>query len=105
MPRRCSHRITFYYQDLSLGATPPGAEHLLGTDILGRDLFTRILYGGRVSFAVGLCATLVSVIIGVAWGAVAGWNGGKTDIIMMRFVDIAYAFHFTIFVNYSYGLF
>jgi oligopeptide transport system permease protein len=89
---------TFYYQDLSLGATPPGAEHLLGTDILGRDLFTRILYGGRVSFAVGLCATLVSVIIGVAWGAVAGWNGGKTDIIMMRFVDIAYAFPFTIFV-------
>jgi oligopeptide transport system permease protein len=86
------------YQDLSLGATPPGARHLLGTDVLGRDLFTRILYGGRVSFTVGLCATLVSVIIGVTWGAIAGWNGGKLDTFMMRFVDIAYAFPFTIFV-------
>jgi oligopeptide transport system permease protein len=89
---------TYDYQDLSLGATPPGTSHLLGTDVLGRDLFTRILHGGRVSFAVGLCATLVSVLIGVTWGALAGWYGGKIDIFMMRFVDIAYAFPFTIFV-------
>lgn len=85
-------------QKLSSGATPPGASHLMGTDVLGRDLFTRVLYGGRVSFSVGLCATLVSVIIGVCWGAVAGWCGGKVDSVMMRIVDIAYAFPFTIFV-------
>lgn len=86
------------FQDLALGATPPGAKHFLGTDVLGRDLLTRILYGGRVSFAVGVCATLVSVLIGVSWGAIAGWFGGKIDTVMMRFVDIAYAFPFTIFV-------
>ncbi len=85
-------------QTLSSGATPPGASHLMGTDVLGRDLFTRILYGGRVSISVGLCATLVSVVIGVCWGAVAGWCGGKVDSLMMRIVDIAYAFPFTIFV-------
>ena len=85
-------------QDLATGASFFGGSHLLGTDILGRDLLTRILYGGRVSFAVGLCATLVSVGIGVGWGIVAGWSGGKTDAVMMRFVDIVYAFPFTIFV-------
>ena len=85
-------------QDLSLGATLVSGKHWLGTDILGRDLLTRILYGGRVSFAVGVCATIVSVLIGVTWGAVAGWAGGKTDVVMMRVVDITYAFPFTIFV-------
>ena len=85
-------------QNLSLGASAPGPGHLLGTDILGRDLFSRILYGGQISFAVGLCATLVSVLIGVSWGAVAGWAGGRTDAAMMRIVDMAYAFPFTIFV-------
>ena len=85
-------------QNLSLGASATGPGHLLGTDILGRDLFSRILYGGQISFAVGLCATLVSVLIGVSWGAVAGWAGGRTDAAMMRIVDMAYAFPFTIFV-------
>ena len=90
--------FSYEAQDLSLGASGPSFTHFLGTDILGRDLFTRILYGGRVSFAVGFCATLVSVLIGVSWGAVAGWSGGKIDIFMMRIVDMAYAFPFTIFV-------
>lgn len=85
-------------QNLAYGSKPPCRSHLMGTDPLGRDLFTRLLYGGRVSFAVGLCATAVSVLIGVIWGAFAGWFGGKTDTIMMRIVDIAYAFPFTIFV-------
>lgn len=89
---------SYQTQDLALGASLPGLQHWLGTDILGRDLFTRLLYGGRVSFAVGFCATAVSVGIGVSWGALAGWYGGKVDMLMMRFVDIAYAFPFTIFV-------
>ena len=90
--------FSYEAQDLSLGASGPSFTHFLGTDILGRDLFSRILYGGRVSFAVGFCATLVSVLIGVSWGAVAGWSGGKIDVFMMRIVDMAYAFPFTIFV-------
>jgi len=89
---------TYQGQDLSLGAAPPSAEHWLGTDVLGRDMFARILYGGRISLAVGLCATFVSLTIGVAWGAVAGFFGGKVDAVMMRAVDILYALPFTIFV-------
>jgi oligopeptide transport system permease protein len=88
------------YQDqqLDLGATPPGAAHWLGTDTLGRDLFSRILYGGRISIAVGLIATFVALVIGVSYGAIAGFVGGKLDTVMMRIVDILYALPFTIFV-------
>lgn len=89
---------TYDAQNLPLGATPPSFAHLFGTDTLGRDLFTRLMYGGRISFTVGLCATAVSVVIGVTWGSIAGWTGGKVDSVMMRFVDITYAFPFTIFV-------
>lgn len=85
-------------QDLALGATGPSKSHWLGTDILGRDLFTRILYGGRVSMMVGLVATSISLVIGVAYGAISGFWGGKVDAIMMRFVDILYTLPFTIFV-------
>jgi len=85
-------------QDLDLGASPPSADHWLGTDTLGRDLFTRILYGGRVSLMVGFLATAVALIIGVAWGMVSGYIGGRVDIIMMRIVDILYALPFTIFI-------
>ena len=65
--------------------------HLFGTDELGRDLMVRTLIGGRISLTVGALATLVSVLLGVAWGAVAGFVGGKIDAIMMRIVDILYA--------------
>lgn len=85
-------------QDLVLGAAPPSAAHWLGTDIFGRDLLTRILYGGRVSLMVGLIATSVALLIGVAWGAIAGYLGGRTDAVMMRIVDILYALPFMIFV-------
>jgi len=85
-------------QNLDLGATPPSAQHWLGTDTLGRDLFARILFGGRISLMVGLVASAVALIIGVTYGAVAGYLGGKIDAVMMRMVDIIYALPFTIFV-------
>ena len=85
-------------QDLLLGATPPSLDHWFGTDPLGRDLFTRVLYGGRVSMAVGLAATAVAMTIGVSWGIVAGFSGGRVDVVMMRIVDILYALPFMIFI-------
>lgn len=85
-------------QDTALGDSSPSASHWFGTDPLGRDLLTRTLYGGRISLLVGLVATLVSMIIGVAYGAIAGFLGGRTDQVMMRFVDVLYALPFTIFV-------
>jgi oligopeptide transport system permease protein len=91
-------RYSYEEQDLALGAAPPSAKHWLGTDQLGRDQFTRLLYGGRVSLMVGLCATGVSLTIGVLYGAIAGFLGGKVDALLMRVVDILYALPFTLFV-------
>jgi oligopeptide transport system permease protein len=85
-------------QNLDLGATPPSATHWLGTDIFGRDLLTQIMYGGRISLAVGFIATAVALLIGVTWGAVAGYAGGRVDAVMMRLVDILYALPFMIFI-------
>ena len=85
-------------QNLELKATNPSAAHWLGTDPLGRDMFTRILHGGRVSLEVGLLATAVAAIIGVCYGMVSGLAGGRTDAAMMRIVDILYAFPFINFV-------
>jgi oligopeptide transport system permease protein len=85
-------------QDLDLGATPPSAAHWLGTDVFGRDMLTQILYGGRISLAVGFVATAVALLIGVTWGAIAGYAGGKVDAVMMRLVDILYALPFMIFI-------
>jgi oligopeptide transport system permease protein len=85
-------------QNRDLGAVPPGAGHWLGTDDLGRDLLTRLLYGGRVSLAVGIAATMVALGIGVTYGTISGYAGGKTDQIMMRIVDALYALPFTVFV-------
>jgi oligopeptide transport system permease protein len=85
-------------QNLELGATPPSAQHWLGTDTLGRDMFVRLLYGGQVSMSVGLCATAVALTIGVIYGTIAGFIGGKIDAVMMRIVDIMFALPFTVFV-------
>jgi oligopeptide transport system permease protein len=85
-------------QDLNLGASPPSAAHWLGTDIFGRDLMTLIMYGGRISLAVGFVATAVALLIGVTWGAIAGYAGGRIDATMMRLVDILYALPFMIFI-------
>jgi oligopeptide transport system permease protein len=85
-------------QNLDLGATPPSAAHWLGTDIFGRDMLTQIMYGGRISLAVGFIATSVALLIGVTWGAIAGYVGGRVDAVMMRLVDILYALPFMIFI-------
>jgi len=85
-------------QNLDLGATGPSWAHWFGTDIFGRDLLTRVMYGGRVSLAVGIVATSVALVIGVAWGTVAGYVGGRTDAVMMRIVDALYALPFIIFI-------
>jgi oligopeptide transport system permease protein len=85
-------------QDLNNTFAAPSGKHWLGTDQLGRDLLVRLLYGGRVSLGVGLCATFVALTIGVAYGAVAGFFGSKLDSVMMRAVDIMYSLPFTIFV-------
>ena len=88
----------YAYQDLDLGPSGPSAQHLLGTDTLGRDLLTRMLYGSRISLLVGFLATLVALSIGVIWGTIAGFSGGKVDTIMMRIVDVLYGIPFIIFV-------
>jgi oligopeptide transport system permease protein len=85
-------------QDLLYGAQAPSWEHPMGTDEKGRDLMTRTLHGGRVSIAVGLVATLVSLIVGVTYGAVSGYLGGAVDSFMMRVVEILYALPFLIIV-------
>jgi len=77
---------------------PFSRGHLMGTDALGRDLLARLLMGLRVSLAIGLVATFVSLVIGVAWGAVAGFVGGRLDEVMMRFVDVLYSLPFIFFV-------
>ncbi len=90
----------FGYEETDLYNTfsPPSAKHWLGTDQLGRDLFTRLMFGGRISLMVGLVATFVALTIGVVYGAISGYAGGKLDRVMMRVVDILYALPFTIFV-------
>ena len=89
---------SYSFQDLNLGASPPSAAHILGTDVLGRDLLSRILYGARISLLVGFVATGVALVIGVSWGIIAGYAGGRVDSIMMRIVDVLYGLPFIIFI-------
>jgi oligopeptide transport system permease protein len=89
---------TYEGQDLALGAAGPSWSHWCGTDHLGRDLLTRIFYGGRISLMVGFLATAVSLSIGVLYGATAGFIGSRTDSVLMRIVDILYTLPFTMIV-------
>ncbi|WP_373291184.1 ABC transporter permease [Aquisalinus flavus] len=77
---------------------PPSWSHWMGTDNIGRDVLARTLIGARVSLAVGLIATFVSLVIGVIWGATAGFFGGTVDNVMMRIVDVLYSLPFVFFV-------
>lgn len=87
-------RMTWGYgyetQDLAYGAHAPSARHWFGTDFLGRDLLTRVLYGGQISLIVGLLAASVAASVGTLYGALAGYLGGRLDGLMMRVVDVIY---------------
>lgn len=84
----------YHYADGSLinNYAKPGTKYLLGADFMGRDLLSRIIYGTRISLSVGMVGALTAFIIGVLYGVVSGYYGGKTDNVMMRFVDIMYGF-------------
>lgn len=84
--------------NLATGIQPPSSQHWMGTDIQGRDLFSRILQGGQTSFLVGFAGTLVAILIGTFYGATAALGSNIRDSIMMRVVDILYAFPFIIIV-------
>lgn len=88
----------FEVQDLRNTLASPTASHWMGTDTLGRDLLTRLLYGGRISMMVAFSASIVSVVVGVTYGATSGFIGGKTDNVMMRIVDVLYAIPFVFLV-------
>ena len=77
--------------NFELGVTPPSWQHVMGTDLLGRDMLARVIYGGRISILVGLVGTLVSLVIGVSYGAISAYAGGKVDEVMMRIVDVLYS--------------
>lgn len=85
--------IPYKYSDQTRGeeSMMPGPRHLMGTDGLGRDTLARVLYGARISLSVGLVACLINLTIGVLYGGISGYIGGKTDNIMMRIVDIIYS--------------
>ena len=82
----------------SMSRLPPSLEHPFGTDTLGRDVLCRVIYGARISLAVGVLATAISTLIGLVMGALAAYNGGIWDTIIMRFADIFLAFPYTLFV-------
>lgn len=94
----CFSNYDFDQQDLAYGAQGPSREHWFGTDDLGRDLLVRTLIGGRISIGVGFAATVVALLIGVSYGSLAGYAGGRTEAAMMRFVDAMYALPFTMIV-------
>lgn len=89
---------TYYEQVLQRANEPPGWQYWFGTDALGRDLFTRVWTGLRISFIVGIAASLISVVFGTIYGAVAGYFGGILDEIMMKLVEIFYSIPFLIYV-------
>lgn len=91
-------KYTYAEQDYTAINTAPSAQHWFGADGLGRDLFVRNLYGARISLAVGLFASMINLLIGITYGGIAGFFGGKIDNLLMRIVDILYAIPMVLFV-------
>lgn len=85
-------------QNLNASNLPPSAQHWFGTDKFGRDIFVRILYGARISLTVGYAVAIINFTVGILYGGIAGYVGGKVDNIMMRIVDILLSIPSTIFV-------
>jgi oligopeptide transport system permease protein len=84
-------------QNIQLGASPPSWRHWMGTDTLGRDMMVRTMEGGQIAIIVGFVATLVALVIGVTWGSISAYLGGRVDEVMMRVVDVLYAFPVVVF--------
>ena len=84
-------KYTYDGQDMANTFAGPSMEHFLGTDRFGRDVLVRIMYGGRISLSVGFSAAIISLLVGVTYGAIAGYIGGKVDMVMMRIVDALYS--------------
>ncbi|MFS0750307.1 ABC transporter permease [Oceanobacillus sp. 1P07AA] len=85
-------------QDLPNQYQPPSSEHWFGTDSAGRDVFTRTWYGARISLFVGLMAALIDVTVGIIWGGISGYKGGRTDNVMMRIIEILYGLPYLLVV-------
>ena len=85
-------------QDFMMGNEPPGMSHWFGTDMFGRDIFVRVLYGARISLAVGFLASFINLFIGVIYGGISGFAGGRTDNVMMSIVDVIYSVPMMIYV-------
>ncbi|WP_205694179.1 ABC transporter permease [Clostridium sp. JN-9] len=91
-------KFNYYSQDLSIANQNPSAVHWFGTDKFGRDIFIRVIYGARISLTVGYVASFLNIVIGILYGGIAGYMGGKVDNIMMRIIDILYAVPMMIYV-------
>lgn len=89
---------TYFETQLSEKNQAPSWQHWFGTDDLGRDVFTRVWYGARISLFVGVAAALIDAVIGVLWGSIAALSGGLVDIVMMRIADIFYALPYMLVV-------
>jgi oligopeptide transport system permease protein len=92
------YRYPYYQQDITLGAMAPNGEHWFGTDRLGRDLFSRVVYACYISLSVGMFATLLTVGFGTFYGIISGYLGGMVDLVLMRIVDILYPIPLTLIV-------
>jgi len=90
----------YHYKETDFDNTrkPPSREHIMGTDALGRDVFSRIIWGGQVSVTVAVVGSLTALVIGLTYGSISGYTGGRIDNYMMRFVDVMYAFPTLLFV-------
>ena len=89
---------TYYDQDLQMVSQAPSSSYWFGTDALGRDLFTRVWYGARISLTIGLATSLICLVLGVLYGGISGYAGGRVDEVMMRLVEVLYSIPFLLYV-------